>query len=367
MEYFKLYASCIPVKGYVQTALCDLHRNKYYLFSNDLFCFINEAKELSVDDMKAKHGMEYDEIIDPLFSLLVGQNIGFYTDTPELFPDMDNIWEHPNLITNAIIDVDVPYDISDIVEQLDALGCEALQIRFLSNMSVSDMKRMIQAFGYSRLRSIEAYMKYDEALSQDDYKEMLTYDGRLFDIVIYGSPHNGTIIEGAAKLVFSTIPDICENGICGQIGKEYFRVNNRLFFESHHYNSCLNRKLYINPTGDIKNCPSMQESYGNIHCLSIRNVFNNPSFSKMWGITKNNIDVCKDCEFRYICTDCRCMIKDPNYHYSQPSKCKYNPYIGKWGDEEGYVPVEECGSYSREAGFVPDYEKIRVFNEKIGI
>lgn len=36
-KYFKLYASCIPVKGYSQTVLCDIHNGKYHTFSNDLF------------------------------------------------------------------------------------------------------------------------------------------------------------------------------------------------------------------------------------------------------------------------------------------------------------------------------------------
>lgn len=359
MEYFKLYACCIPVRGYVKTALCDIHRNKYYLFSNDLFSFIEEAKENPIDTLIAKHGKNYAEVIAPLFSLLVGQNIGFYTDTPELFPDMDNIWEQPNVITNAVIDVNLSYDISDIVKQLDDLGCEALQIRFLSCLSVSDIKKTIQAFGYSRLRSIEAYIRFDDGLTQNDYKEMLSYDGRLFDIMVYGSPEKRTICEGAAKLVFSTIPDISVNGICGQVGKELFRVNNRLFFEAHHYNSCLNRKLYISSKGDIKNCPHMQESFGNIHSLPIGDAIKQPSFAKLWKIKKDDIDVCKDCEFRYICTDCRCIIKDLNYRYSQPVKCKYNPYLGKWEGEEGYVPVEECGTYSQVTGFVPDVEKIR--------
>ena len=362
MEYFKLYACCIPVRGYVQTALCDIHRNKYYLFSNDLFSFIEEAKENPIDTLKAKHGKNYVEVIAPLFALLVGQNVGFYTDTPELFPDMDDIWEQPNIITNAVIDVDYPYDISDIVKQLDALGCEALQIRFLSCISVFDIKNMIQAFGYSRLRSIEAYIRFDDGLVQNDYKEMLSYDGRLFEIVVYGSPEKRIIYEGASRLVFSTISDISVKEICGQVGKEYFRVNNRLFFESHHYNSCLNRKLYIGPNGDIKNCPYMQETFGNVNKLQIINAVKLSSFSKLWKTNKACIDVCRDCEFRYVCTDCRCIIKDPNNVCSQPAKCKYNPYLGKWEEEVGYVPVEECGTYSQVTGFVPDVKKIRGYN-----
>lgn len=214
MEYFKLYACCIPVKGYVQTALCDIHRNKYHLFSNELFGFINEAKVFSVNDLKEKYDECYDEIISPLFSLLVSQDIGFFTDTPELFPDMNDIWEQPNVITNVVIDIDIPYDISNLVEQLDTLGCEALQIRFLSCVSVSDVKNMIQAFGYSRLRSIEAWSHHGKIrLSQqgagkvktgqkvnikfDDYPYMeygfVQVNLTSISLVPYGDVSNGNI------------------------------------------------------------------------------------------------------------------------------------------------------------------------------
>jgi hypothetical protein len=90
-----------------------------------------------------------------------------------------------------------------------------------------------------------------------------------------------------------------------------------------------------------------------------------PDFKKLWQITKNQIDVCKDCEYRYMCTDCRCFIKDPQNIYSQPSKCNYNPYVAKWKDEEGYVPIEECGEYRQETGFVPNKKKIREINKKL--
>jgi hypothetical protein len=57
--------------------------------------------------------------------------------------------------------------------------------------------------------------------------------------------------------------------------------------------------------------------------------------------TKENIALCKDCEFRYMCTDCRAYIKDPNNIYSQPAKCTYNPFIAKWRDEKDYYSVED--------------------------
>ena len=109
----------------------------------------------------------------------------------------------------------------------------------------------------------------------------------------------------------------------------------------------------------------MTKNYGNIKDTTLEEAINKPGFKDLWFINKDKIDVCKDCEFRYMCTDCRAFIKDPENIYSQPAKCTYNPYICLWEGQEGYVPVEECGTYSRETGFVPDKKKIAKLNKEI--
>ena len=101
----------------------------------------------------------------------------------------------------------------------------------------------------------------------------------------------------------------------------------------------------------------MMQSFGNIKDTTLKEAIEKPGFKDLWFICKDKIDVCKDCEFRHMCTDCRAYIKDPENIYSQPAKCPYNPYIAKWRGEEGYVTVEECGTYSKEKGFV-----VREFN-----
>ena len=103
-------------------------------------------------------------------------------------------------------------------------------------------------------------------------------------------------------------------------------------FLSFHYNSCLYKKLYVDTNGEIGNCPST-EKFGNISDLTadeICQLSGNTRFTKLWYITKDRIEVCKDCEFRYICTDCRCFITDEKNIYSKPKNCKYNPYQAEW-------------------------------------
>ena len=77
----------------------------------------------------------------------------------------------------------------------------------------------------------------------------------------------------------------------------------------------------------------MSVSYGHIKTSSLKNVLAQTDFSKYWKIKKDDVLVCKDCEFRYICTDCRAFINNPNNLISKPSKCKYDPYSAKWEAE----------------------------------
>jgi SPASM domain peptide maturase of grasp-with-spasm system len=74
----------------------------------------------------------------------------------------------------------------------------------------------------------------------------------------------------------------------------------------------------------------MSQSFGNIKDTTLEEALSHPDFKKYWNITKDQIEVCKDCEFRHICTDCRAYIEEPENQYSKPLKCGYNPYTNKW-------------------------------------
>ena len=55
-------------------------------------------------------------------------------------------------------------------------------------------------------------------------------------------------------------------------------------------------------------------------------------FKDKWNIAKDQIKICKDCEFRYSCSDCRAYLEIPDDIYSKPLKCGYNPYTTEWED-----------------------------------
>jgi len=55
-----------------------------------------------------------------------------------------------------------------------------------------------------------------------------------------------------------------------------------------------------------------------------------PLCQKYWKLSKDQIDICRECEFRYVCTDCRAYIEDPENIYSKPLKCGYDPATNQW-------------------------------------
>ena len=94
------------------------------------------------------------------------------------------------------------------------------------------------------------------------------------------------------------------------------------------FNSCLNRKIAVDEHGNIGNCPSMEKKFGSVKENSLLTVAKRNDFKKVWKLNKDAIEICKDCEFRYICSDCRAYTE--NGITSKPAKCSYDPYTGIW-------------------------------------
>jgi len=85
----------------------------------------------------------------------------------------------------------------------------------------------------------------------------------------------------------------------------------------------------------------MQEDFGHIATASLQQVLENPSFQRYGSIRKDDIAVCRDCEFRHVCTDCRAYVEDPEDIYSKPLKCGYDPYTNKW-EEWAQHPMKQA-------------------------
>ena len=106
--------------------------------------------------------------------------------------------------------------------------------------------------------------------------------------------------------------------------------------ESYHrnkwWNSCWAGKIAVKSDGSVIPCVFGRDHVvGNVLNDTIRNVLNGEHLRKLWGLTKDQVDICRDCEYRYACDDCRPLaLGETGDLYAKYPRCTYDPYLGKW-------------------------------------
>lgn len=315
--------------------------NKYFFIPNGLYDILEKYNGKTIESIKKEYNYQYDEIIDEYFNFLIENKLVFFNSNSNLFPKINSQWSSPSKITNAIIDFDeIIHNYIDLATQFEVLKCSYIQLRFFKTINLGIVKEIIQHFNNvkSRIVSIDFIIPYNKNFIIEDLNLLLKQNSRIHSIIIYNSPYDKSYKSVNKEMGYLLLlkRNILNEKHCGIINSEYFYSNINLFTESLNHNTCLNRKISIDKDGNIKNCPSMPQSFGNIKDTTLEEALNHPDFKKYWNINKDQIEVCKDCEFRHICTDCRAYTErshfDGEIDLSKPLKCGYNPYTNEWSE-----------------------------------
>ncbi len=341
-SFLLLYSHCIIVNGASRAVICDLQRGSIYpipivfasLFKEERFIDIAQTME-ELDD-------EGREILKEYFDFIEEKELAFYCSREELkrFPKMSEEWLFPAHISHCILDGqdNVSYFDEDFLKQLEALCCNFIQFRFFGEIQWHELNRILTLVNNSQIKSIEIILPYKT--HHKFYKEIENFveeNPKISNITITRAKENGIYKQGIHGMgyILQTEKLLSGQYHCGVIDHSLFSINLSTFTESREYNSCLNRKISVDKDGNIKNCPSMSQNFGNIKDTSLPTALQHPDFKKYWNLTKDNIEVCTDCEFRYVCTDCRAYTErthfnDEGLDTSKPLKCGYNPYTCQW-------------------------------------
>ncbi|MEZ4980866.1 MAG: grasp-with-spasm system SPASM domain peptide maturase [Saprospiraceae bacterium] len=334
-KYFKIFSCCLVVEGASNSIICDLQRGTIQKIPLEIGSLLQESKTQTIQNFIETFSDHNPDKIWTFFDSLVERELGFYTDFPESFPDIEIFHETPRIIENAVIEIDRSLELqiyNRMFCELSELGCLGVEIRFLCKMDFEFVAFILDKIKNSRIGSIELVLKNDgnDNFFELVYEKLIKCYYRINSVIVYNSQEQFIDNTKRQSSIIAIKDSEYFNIHCGSIHLNFFRVNKELFFESKLFNNCLNKKVSINKNGEIKNCLSMISSYGNIVENTIREALDNPEFRKYWNINKDQIEVCKDCEFRYICTDCRAYVEEPENIYSKPLKCGYDPYTGKW-------------------------------------
>jgi SPASM domain peptide maturase of grasp-with-spasm system len=337
-EYFTLFANCYPVKGVVRSGICDVQLGKFQTIPNSLYDLLEELTLNSLSAVLNKYDAEDQVKIRENLDWIAELGFGFWCNSKtelERFIPISEEFQMPYDISNIIIDLNEnsSFDLENLISQIKDIGIPYLQIRSYSYRSIEFYISIANQFNSSRVKGLDIITPYFDSVQNYEFPAIFRENLRINQIVFWGSPNNQVINEIAnqSKVIYTT-QNLTSSKCCGIIYPELFEINKELFLESKKYNSCLNKKIGIDTNGEIKNCPSMSNSFGNINNTKLKTVVSNSDFTKIWQIKKDEILICKSCEFRYICSDCRAFVEDPNNINSKPLKCGYDPRTAKWED-----------------------------------
>ncbi len=335
-SYFSLFENCKIVKGITRSMICDLQREKYFFIPNSLYDLINEYNGKKKEDILKIHGRENCETINEYFDFLHENEFIFWISRRKdlnMFTPLNLAFDLPSIVSNAIFQISnlTVNSLQRIIKEFEELNCQDIQFQFECTKQLDCLEQVFICTELARIRSIEIYLKWNNDLNIDNLELLIEKYPRIRILTVHSSPSfylNSHI--ASMGMLFYTTEKIDFLKSCGLVHWDYFNTNIKLFTEAQQHNTCLNRKISIDVNGEIKNCPSMTKSYGNIKDTTLAEAIEKPGFKDLWFINKDKIHVCKDCEFRYICTDCRAYIENPEDIYSKPLKCGYNPYTAEW-------------------------------------
>lgn len=217
----------------------------------------------------------------------------------------------------------------EIFDQLDYLGNIDLQLKCIDEFSLEEINKILSFTQIKRIKYIELYLPIIENIKEESLIHFLRSNLRVSKIVFYKCINLNDyrqLICSDLSLINFTEKDLAIYDGCGQICAKYFTLSQDFFLESKNFNNCLNGKLAIAWNGDLKNCLHLPKVYGNVSIDKIEKIILQKDFQEIWRIHKDLIIECKDCEFRYMCSDCRAYIIDKSNIYSKPRYCNYNPY-----------------------------------------
>ncbi len=329
-QIFKLHEECKLVSGKIRAAIYDLPRKKIHFIPIILYEIISKYDMKPISTVYEEYkGNE--QIIDKYFDFLLANEFIHLVnaDALDCFNKPGTDFYYPSIISNAIIEcgINTIESIEKILTELDELKCYFINIRIFDDIDIETICALINNEKYS-FTNVSVFCSSPKSILNADPGVLFDSIPVLDSIIVFSVQCKFVrIIHGKSYIGVS---EQLNSKSCGIISLDSFHLNNLLYYESLNHNSCLNKKISIDIHGNIKNCPSMEKSYGNIAVMTLSEVLLQDDFLKYWNIKKDDIIKCNDCEFRHMCVDCRAYLDDPTNIYSAPLKCGYDPYTGIW-------------------------------------
>lgn len=111
----------------------------------------------------------------------------------------------------------------------------------------------------------------------------------------------------------------------------FFQVDKEEFIKRYRGNDCWQGKISISSSGDVMPCIMQRvDPAGNVNEQSLKEIIAG-GIQKYWSLSRDKIDICKSCEYRYACKDCRPVSYGPTGQLvAKDPSCLYDPFKGEF-------------------------------------
>lgn len=360
--FFSLYPTSVIAIGYAKACISDIGDARFVQIPIDMANFVQNHKQFNIDEEVSKLNTDETEAVKSYINMLTKYHFGMLSKFLPMMSYSLGTFRKPFPIDSLIIDSDSEQRVFDTLNYLphDTMS-RFVQIRLFFAPTIEFLNIVGNELVEHNMLNVELVFNKEESINFDDYGVIIrNFPFHILRLIVMGC---GCDSRSNAQLILVR-NELKSPEECGKVGRDLFCINidtEQKYRCSH--NSCLYRKLSIDREGYIRNCPASPQHFGRVGEVSLAEAMAHPDFSRLWGITKDQVEVCRHCEFRRICPDCRVFTRHPERFTAHPVRCTYNPYIASWQGQPGYVPVEQCGEFTTE-GFVPDAERIEQYAMK---
>jgi len=254
---------------------------------------VNES--CSIQELKGYFNGEFNSGIDSYFKKFQSSGVGFFTNQPELFIPVGTDYEVPFNVTNAIIEISDEYDYKRVIEALSDMSTHSLQIRFARHYDEEVILNILDFVYMCKFRFVDVLVNA-EHMNEKSVMSIVNYS-KFFDrLTVYNC-----IASGVHKKS-SFVERPLKEGMLASMNFDRIFVSRRFFFEGTQKNPAFNKKVFVDSNGDIKNEVSHKRKFGNVKTNNISDVYNSIEFRRIWQISRDKIDKCSTCVFRFCCT-----------------------------------------------------------------
>jgi len=293
--------------------------------------------------------------------LLLKEELVF--ECPEIFrnsfPPLDLVVQRPLKIDTAVLYFTrVRSDIMDILERF---GCQHVAI-LLRKTNLTELNKIWRIIDDISITSVSLH--FTTEVDHDWLTDIITNASHKLRFVSVEG-------EGAENPIPSIPGSVSLHRLSPRFRLGYYQpcliLNQEVYLDALQRNVYFNRKIFIDEYGRI-GCGDgywSTQHKPNIIAHALKDYLTAMDIPSIWSARKDDIDICKDCELRYMCVDPRIPKRRKDGTLFYENECAYNPYISKWHDQSGYLPLSDSGVYNSDQGVTIDHERIAAINAEL--